>query len=85
MRIRVADRDQHVPDESIASGALDRRSGEELAERRVIELGECRQPRSGQLFARQKVGFPGGPGEFVPRADRKAIVAAVNAIADSRA
>ena len=68
-----------------APDPLDRRAGEHLAEAGIVEREQVGEPRRGQLGARQE-GAVGrrGVGEAVPRADRQAIVAAIDAVADRR-
>ena len=82
---RVADCDQHIAEEPVAAGALDRGSGKHFAECGIVEYRQLGQPRRRQLRARQKVGLGRGSGEFVPRADRQTIVAAIDPITDQRA
>ena len=69
-----------------APDPLDRRAGEDRAEAGIVEREQVGQRRRGQLGAGQEgpVGAR-GVGEAVPRADREAIVAAVDAVADRRA
>ena len=77
----VADRDQDVAHEPIASGALDRRAGEAPPEAGVVQLDELRERRRAQIVARLQLGLACRAGELVPGADREAVVAAVDAIA----
>ena len=77
----VADRDQDVAHEPIASGALDRRAGKAPPEAGIIQLDELREPRRAQIVTRLQLGLAGRAGELVPRADRETVVAAVDAIA----
>ena len=79
----VAGRDEAIADHAIAADALDRRSGEHLAEtrhRRGEQVGEARRCKLGarqeRAVRRSRIG------KAIPRADRKAIVAAVDAVAD---
>src|SRR3712207_8099022 len=51
---RIADGDQHVADEAVATGPLDRRAGEKRAERGIVEAGEVRKPRGCQILADRK-------------------------------
>ena len=51
----------------------------------IVEPGQLGETRRGQRGARQEVGFVGRAREFVPGADREAIVAAIDAVADQRA
>ncbi len=78
----IADRDQDVAQEAVAADALDRRSGEQPAEPGIVERRELGETRRRQFGARQKIGLVRRPGEFVPRADREAVVAAIDAVAD---
>src|SRR5262249_28601887 len=48
------------------------------------EGGEFCEARGGQRRARQKIGLVRGAGKFVPRADREAVVAAIDAVTDQR-
>src|SRR5262249_31752240 len=70
----IADRDQHVAAEAVAPGALHRRAGEALAERRIVEPGEFGQRRYSQRRRQRQPLLPARRREFVPRADREAIV-----------
>ena len=80
----VADRDQHIADEAVAAGALHRGLGEHRAERRVVELRKLGERRRARHVARGELGVAAGLRELVPRADREAVVAAVDAVADQR-
>ena len=72
-----------VADHAVAADALDRRPGEHFAKRGVVERQQVGERRRGKLGARQEGPIGRGRvGEAVPRADREAIVAAVDAIAD---
>ena len=81
----IADRDQHIAHEAVAPGALHRRFGEQRAERRIVEPRELGEPRRAQRLARRKLRLAPGLRELVPRADREAIVAAIDAVAHQRA
>ena len=82
----IADRDQHVAHEAVAADALDRRAGEERAERRIVERREVGQTRRASIPARgSKSRLTRRLRELVPRADRQTIVAAVDAVAHQRA
>ena len=61
---------------------LDRTAGEARAKARVVERGEFGERRRGEIVARGELRFGADAGELVPRTDREAIVAAVNAVAD---
>ena len=78
----VADRDQHIANEAVAADALDRRFREQRAKRRVVEPRQSAS--SGARNASRAASFASRPSlrELVPRADRKAIVAAIDAVAD---
>ena len=78
----VADRDQHVAHKAVAADALDRRFREQRAKRGIVEPRQIRQRRRAQLLARGEFGFAPCLRELVPRADRQAIVAAIDAVAD---
>ena len=52
--------------------------------RRVVEPGQFGERRRAQRRARRKLRLAAGVREFVPRADRQAIVAAVDAVAHQR-
>src|ERR1700722_14722422 len=80
--VRIADRDQDIADEPVAADALDRRFCKSCAKRRVIKAREFRKSRRTQIVARSEFGFAPGLREFVPWADREAIVAAIDAVAD---
>src|SRR6185312_2302000 len=81
----VSDGDQHISNKAIPASALDRRTSEEGTEVCIVQpcqFGKC------DVFKRlscMKLGFFRGQGEFVPWANRKAIVATKYAIADRRA
>ena len=62
------------------TGAL----GEQRAESRIVEPGKFGQRRRAQRVARGKLRLVPGLRELVPRADRQAIVAAIDAVADQR-
>ena len=81
----IADRDQHIAHEACAADALDRAFAEQRAEAGVVELHQFGKARRLQYGTRRKLRFAPGLREFVPRANRQAIVAAVDAIADQRA
>ena len=49
----------------------------------IVERGEVGQARRASARPRQEVGSRLAPGELVPRADREAVVAAIDAVADS--
>ena len=79
----IADRDQYIADEPVAADALDRRFCKQRAKGRVVEARQPRQIGRAQIFARGEFDLASGLREFVPRADREAIVAAVDAVADA--
>src|SRR5262249_4476299 len=81
----VADRDQDIAEKPVASGTLYRRSGEHLAERRIVEPGMLGETRRRQLRSRQEIRLMRRACEFVPWAYREAIIAAKDAVADQRA
>ena len=78
----VADRDQDVAQEAVAADALDRRAGEARAKARVVEPRELGQRRRAQIVPRGELRLGRAARELVPRADREAVVAAEDAIAD---
>ena len=82
----VADRDQHVAHEPVAADALDRRSGE-TARGSAASSSASRSASAGARSsrARRRRASRAACGELVPRADRQAIVAAIDAVADRRA
>jgi hypothetical protein len=82
---RIADRDQDIADEAVAADALDRRFCKSRAKRRVIETHEFRKRGRTQIFACGEFCFAPGLREFVPGADREAIVAAIDAVANGLA
>ena len=81
---RVADRDQHIAHEAVAADALDGRLAEQRAERRIVEPCKLLQQWSLQFRAGCKARLAARLRELVPRADREAIVAAIDAIAHQR-
>ena len=81
---RVADRDQHIAQKAGAADALDRALGEQRAEAGIIKAGQFGERRRAQRGARRKLRLAAGAREFVPGADRQAIVAAVDAVAHQR-
>src|SRR6266571_5313719 len=62
----IADRDQHVADEPVATGALDRRSCEQRTKLRVVEPCEIRKPRRPQRLARGELRLAARARELVP-------------------
>src|SRR3546814_9277936 len=76
----IACRDQRVAHHPVTADALDRRAGEHLAEIRIVERQQIGETRRRQLGTRGEgeVGTRRRR-ELVPRADRAAIVAAVDA------
>ena len=79
---RVADGDQDVAHEAVAAGALDRRFREQRAKGGVVEAGELGERGRPQGLARRELLLAPGGRELVPRADREAIVASIDAVAD---
>src|SRR5579864_9590787 len=53
----IADRDQHIAQETVAADALHRGAGEAGAEAGIVEPGEFDQKRCGQPRPRQKLGL----------------------------
>src|SRR5690606_13878552 len=78
---RVAGGDQHIADETVAADTLDWRTGKEGAEGRIVELQQVRKGRRLQVLPCLEFRLGSLPGEFVPRADCQAIVAAIDAVA----
>src|SRR5690606_25965858 len=69
-----------------ATDALDRGAREQLPEARVVEREQFGEARGDELGAREERAVAGGrPRELVPWADREAVVAAVDAVADGGA
>ena len=81
---RIADGDQHIPHKARAADAFDRTFGEQNAESGIVEPGQFGKLRRVQCGARGKLRFTPGLREFVPRANRQAIVAAIDAVAEQR-
>ena len=81
----IADGDQDVTQEAGMADAFDRRTGEKRAERRLVERGEHCEPRRDEIVARLQLRFARRCGKLVPWTNRKAIIAAVNAVADHSA
>ena len=81
----IADRDQHVAQKTVAADALDRAFRKQRAEAGIVEPRQFGKSRRAQHFARFELHLAAGLGEFVPRTDREAIVAAVDAVAHQRA
>ena len=77
----IADRDDHIAQEARMADALDRTAGEMSAETRFVEPGEIGERRRREIGAGLQLRLAAEAGEFVPRADGEAIVAAVDAIA----
>ncbi len=79
----IADRDEHVAHEAVAARALDRGAGEAGPEGGIVEAGEVRERRRGEVLALLEADLAPGLRELVPRADGEAIVAAEHAVADA--
>jgi hypothetical protein len=79
---RIADGDEHVANEAVAARALDRRTGETRAEGRIVETRQIGEVRRGQILALGELRLASDLSEFVPGADREAIVAAEDPVAD---
>ena len=80
----VPERDEDVAHEAVAADPLDRRAGEAAAEGAVVERCQLGEQRQGERLARPEGELAAGRGELVPRADRQAVVAAIDAVADRR-
>ena len=65
--------------------AFDRPAGEAAAKRRFVERRQFVESGRLKILARDQRGLARTLGELVPRADRQAIVAAEDAVADRRA
>ena len=81
----VSCRDQAVADEAVPADALHRRAGKELAEGRIIQPQERGQRRRLQILPRLQLGFAGLHGKLVPGAGGKAVIAAIDAVAQGLA
>ena len=81
----IAGGDQHVAHEAVAADALDRRAREQRPEAGIVERQQVGQRRRSQIVAGGELRLRCGLRELVPRADREAVVAAIDAIADRRA
>src|ERR1700730_982370 len=66
----------------VAAEALDRGFRKSCAKRRFVGPGDRVKPGCAQRLARCEFGLAPGLSELVPRADREAIVAAIDAVAD---
>src|SRR5262249_61839796 len=73
----VADGNQDIADETVAPGPLDGGFREQLAKSRVIEPCQIGKRRCVKLGACRKLGVPPLAGKIFPRANREAIVAAI--------
>src|SRR6266702_2641957 len=80
----IADRDQHITDKTRTADTLDRAFGEQRAERGIVEPDEFGKLQRAQHLARGEFYFAACDCKFVPWANREAIVAAIDAIADQR-
>ena len=80
--LRVSDRNHHIAHEARPADALDRAADKQGPKGRLVEAGEFGEGRRVQVGARRKLRFPAKARELVPRADGKAVVAAVDAIAN---
>src|SRR5215472_296685 len=80
----IADCDEYVAHEARAADALDRALGKQSAECGVVEPGQIGELRGAQRLPRGEFYFVAGHRELVPRTDRQAIVAAIDAIAHQR-
>src|SRR4029079_2846732 len=68
-----------------ASRAFNRRLREHLSKGGVVETGEIGKPGGMQFVTLCQPQLMAGARELVPRTDRQAIIAAVDAVADGRA
>ncbi len=76
----VADRDQHVAQETVDPDAFDRAAGEQASETGILQARQPIEARRREVVARTEFRFAAGNRELVPRARRQAIVAAVDAV-----
>ena len=81
LRAAIADGDHDIAQETRISEPLDRRTSEELAECRIVELRQFGEVRRVEIGASLQFGLPRLRGELVPRANGQTIVAAEDAIA----
>src|SRR6185437_943281 len=81
----VSDGDQDISNEAIPAGTLDRRASEERTEVCIVQSCQFGKCDVSERLSCMKLGFFRGECEFVPWANRKAIVATKYAIADRRA
>ena len=81
---RIARRDQDVAHEARGPNPLDGTSSKQSPKAALIKAKQRFKRRRTEIFARGELQVPRCPGEFVPRADGEAIVAAIDAIADRR-
>ena len=82
---RIARRNQNIAQEARVAEPLHRAAGEQAAESGLVKRQPVADPRLRQIGPRPQLGLAGLPRPFVPGADRKAIVAAVDAVADGAA
>ena len=82
---RISRRDQNIAHEARGADPLHGVARKQDPKAALIKAKQRFEPRRTEFFARLELQFPRGSGEFVPRADREAIVAAIDAIADGRA
>ena len=80
---RIADRDHHIAQESRMADSLDRTAGEPGAKTRIVEARKLGERRRLEIVAGGELRLASSGSELVPRADREAIVAAVDPIADT--
>src|SRR5213593_732253 len=81
----VAEGDADVSEQAAAFGAKDRRIGKAALESSFIEGEEFDQIGLGQIISSVRLHDLAFAREAVPRANRKAVVAAVNSIANGAA
>src|SRR5690554_4815481 len=82
---RIYGRDETIAQEPRRAEALDRGSGEKIAEIGVGKLQHVAQSRGANHLLRRQLGIAGTAGELVPRADGQAIVTAENPVAHGTA
>ncbi len=78
----IADGDQHVADKAVTARTLDGRGRKKAAESPVVEAGELGELGRDKIFVCREVRLMSGLRELVPGADRQAIVASKDAVAD---
>src|SRR5207248_11475714 len=78
----ISDCDQHIADEAIAAGALDRRTRKAGAESGIVEMCKLGKLRGNEIVARLEFRLARRRRKLVPRTNGETIVAAIDAITD---